>query len=90
MDDKWIYGARAENIRATILEGRPNGMPSFRNKMTNDQAWQIVAYVRSMSGQVPMTVRAGRNDDIQAKSSESLKPQESILKEQPPTSRGPR
>ena len=29
MDDRWIYGSRPENIYATILEGRPNGMPSF-------------------------------------------------------------
>ena len=75
MDEKWIYGGEPQNIRATILQGRPNGMPSFRNKMTDSQAWQIAAYVRSMSGQVPMTVRPGRNDDIQAKPAEPLQDQ---------------
>src|ERR1051326_1364288 len=29
MDAKWIYGSEPENIYATIVEGRPNGMPSF-------------------------------------------------------------
>jgi mono/diheme cytochrome c family protein len=27
MDDKWLYGSEPENIVASILEGRPNGMP---------------------------------------------------------------
>jgi cytochrome c oxidase cbb3-type subunit 3 len=30
MDAKWIYGSAPENIFTTIIEGRPNGMPSFR------------------------------------------------------------
>ena len=30
MDNIWIYGNSIENIAATIREGRPNGMPSFR------------------------------------------------------------
>jgi cytochrome c oxidase cbb3-type subunit III len=29
MDDQWIYGSDPANIFATIVEGRPNGMPSF-------------------------------------------------------------
>src|SRR5436305_1453498 len=33
MDDEWIYGSRPANIFETIVEGRPNGMPSFRNKI---------------------------------------------------------
>ena len=50
MDDEWVYGSRPENIFETIAEGRPNGMPSFGGKINPDQIWQIVAYVRSMSG----------------------------------------
>jgi cytochrome c oxidase cbb3-type subunit III len=89
MDEKWIYGSKPENIRATLLQGRPNGMPAFRQKMTDSQAWQITAYVRSMSGQVPMTVRAGRNDDLQAKPSEALEEQQPVQKVEPVTSLGP-
>ena len=50
MDDKWIYGSSMENIASTTREGRPNGMPSFRSMVTDDQVWQLAAYVRSLSG----------------------------------------
>src|SRR4051812_40845330 len=33
MDSDWIYGSEPENIFATIAEGRPNGMPSFRERL---------------------------------------------------------
>jgi cytochrome c oxidase cbb3-type subunit 3 len=62
MDDQWIYGSRADDIFATIMEGRPNGMPSFRGRIPEEQAWQIVAYVRSMSGLVASGVAPNRSD----------------------------
>jgi cytochrome c oxidase cbb3-type subunit 3 len=64
MDDRWIYGSDAANIFATIVEGRPNGMPSFRGKIPNQQVWQIVAYVRSLSGQTPKGARPQRDDHL--------------------------
>jgi cytochrome c oxidase cbb3-type subunit 3 len=70
MDAEWIYGSQPENIFETIVEGRPNGMPSFRGKLGNDQVWQLVAYVRSMSGLLPKDVASGRNDDMQVRSQE--------------------
>ena len=78
MDDKWIYGSKPENIYATILEGRPNGMPSFRGKISDQQTWQIVAYVRSLSGQLSKDVSGGRDDGMNYKPSE-----QSTKKEQP-------
>ena len=63
MDDNWIYGSAHRQHRRTIREGRPNGMPSFRGKMPDDQVWQIAAYVRSMSGNSPADAAPGRNDD---------------------------
>lgn len=74
MDDRWIYGAEPRDIYATIVEGRPNGMPAFRNRIPDQQVWQIVAYVRSMSGLVPAYARSSRNDDLAAKPPESLVP----------------
>lgn len=71
MDAKWIYGGQPEQIFATIVEGRPNGMPSFQGKLPDYQIWQLVAYVRSMSGQVPFDAAPGRNDDMKAKPSEN-------------------
>ena len=56
MDDEWIYGGRLEQIRQTVVEGRPNGMPAWGGKIPDDQLWQIAAYVRSMS--LPATLAA--------------------------------
>lgn len=70
MDAQWIYGETPENIYATITEGRPNGMPSFRHKIPDNQVWQLAAYVRSMSGQLRKDVEPGRNDDMNSRRSE--------------------
>jgi cytochrome c oxidase cbb3-type subunit 3 len=72
MDDEWIYGFDAANIFGTIVEGRPNGMPSFRGKITDDQIWQIVAYVESMSGHSPLDSLPGRSDHMSARPPENL------------------
>jgi cytochrome c oxidase cbb3-type subunit III len=66
MDAEWIYGYMPANIYSTILEGRPNGMPSFRNKIPDYQVWQLVAYVQSLSGQTPIDAASGRSDHMQA------------------------
>jgi cytochrome c oxidase cbb3-type subunit 3 len=70
MDEKWIYGDKPENIYSTIVEGRPNGMPSFRQKIPDNQLQEIVAYVRSMSGQLRKDVAPTRNDSMNAHRSE--------------------
>ncbi len=64
MDARWIYGSDPAQIFSTIVQGRPNGMPSFRNKLTDDQVWKLAAYVRSMSRQVQKDVAPGRSDDM--------------------------
>jgi cytochrome c oxidase cbb3-type subunit 3 len=64
MDDKWIYGSRPANIFETIVEGRPNGMPSFRNKIPDAQVWELVAYIQSMSGLETIDVLPGRSDHM--------------------------
>jgi cytochrome c oxidase cbb3-type subunit 3 len=76
MDDKWIYGSDLENIFATIVQGRPNGMPSFRNVIPEQQVWQIAAYVRSMSGQAPKAASPSRSDRINSKPAEQSMPKE--------------
>jgi cytochrome c oxidase cbb3-type subunit III len=74
MDDEWIYGSSPENIVTTIVEGRPNGMPSFRGRIPNQQLWQLAAYVRSMSGLQPKAPSPGRNDHMQYKVDEQRTP----------------
>jgi cytochrome c oxidase cbb3-type subunit 3 len=66
MDHRWIYGSRPEQIYSTIIEGRPNGMPAFGGRIPDQQVWQIVAYVESLSGNVSKAAAPGRNDDINA------------------------
>jgi len=83
MDADWIYGDQPENIFASIVEGRPNGMPSFRGKVPQFQVWQLVAYVRSMSGQIPKDVSPGRGDNMMAKQPESSSPTEHPSRERP-------
>jgi cytochrome c oxidase cbb3-type subunit 3 len=63
MDDKWRYGGRIDQIVASIAEGRPNGMPAWRGKLTEQQMWQIAAYVRTLSGQVPKDAISARADE---------------------------
>jgi cytochrome c oxidase cbb3-type subunit 3 len=70
MDERWIYGGAPGNIYSTIVEGRPNGMPSFGGKIPPQQVWQIVAYVQSMSGQVRKDAAPSRSDHLFMKKSE--------------------
>ena len=79
MDGKWIYGSASANIVATILEGRPNGMPSFRGRIDDHQAWQIAAYVRSLAGLLRKDVEPGRRDHL------DKKPSPQSTKNPPPT-----
>ena len=71
IDDVWIYGSSPENIYATIVQGRPNGMPSFGGHIPDEQVWQLAAYVRSMSGLVPVDAAPSRDDALQSAPSEN-------------------
>jgi cytochrome c oxidase cbb3-type subunit 3 len=74
MDEKWIYGGAIENVVATIREGRPNGMPSFRGRIPDDQIWEIAAYVRSMGRAVPFDAAPSRNDSLHPRPAENRQP----------------
>lgn len=72
LDDRWIYGSEPAQIYQTIVEGRPNGMPSFRGKLTEQQVWQLTAYVRAMGRLEPAVLRPARDDHLQARPPLSL------------------
>jgi cytochrome c oxidase cbb3-type subunit III len=74
MDDRWIYGSQPINVFASIVEGRPNGMPSWRNKIPDAQVWQLVAYVQSLSGQAPQTAMPSRSDHMRSGPPENNRP----------------
>jgi cytochrome c oxidase cbb3-type subunit III len=67
MDDRWIYGSAPENIFHTIVEGRPNGMPAYRARLTDDQVWKITAFVQSLGGLPDQSALPGRPDHLRAK-----------------------
>ncbi len=48
-DRNWIYGGEPGQIYLSILQGRPNGMPSFANALPSDSIWKLVAYVTTLS-----------------------------------------
>jgi cytochrome c oxidase cbb3-type subunit 3 len=66
MDEKWRYGSAPDQIYLTIMQGRPNGMPAFRGKLNENQAWELVAYVRSLSGLTDHNAAPGRDDHMKA------------------------
>jgi cytochrome c oxidase cbb3-type subunit 3 len=76
MDSEWIYGSSLEQIHSTIVQGRPNGMPSFAQKIPDYQVWEIAAYVRSMSGQLPSDVAPSRSDQMPMVIPEQSRPKE--------------
>ena len=76
MDSTWIYGSQPQNIYETIVEGRPNGMPSFGGRIPAQQVWEIVAYVRSLSGLVPQDVQSARSDHMMGTPPQTLQKKE--------------
>jgi cytochrome c oxidase cbb3-type subunit 3 len=83
MDAKWIYGSSIESIHASIRDGRPNGMPSFRNYVPDDQIWELAAFVHSLSGNAPKAAAPGRNDDMMPRPSENRLPDAATLGKSP-------
>ena len=83
MDSEWRYGGRMEDIVATILGGRPNGMPSFRGKITEQQAWQLAAYVRSLSAQPRQDVLGARPDKMSTTEPATISEREKVIDETP-------
>ena len=74
MDDEWRYGGRIDQIATTIAEGRPNGMPSWRGKLTEDQIWDLAAYVRSLSGLPSKDAVSSRSESMSAGTPQTLTP----------------
>lgn len=50
-DEDWIYGGSPANIYASIVQGRPNGMPAFGPGLQGEAVWKLAAYVQSFGGE---------------------------------------
>jgi len=83
MDDSWLYGHEPEQVFSTIVEGRPNGMPTFGGRIPAYQIWWLVAYFRSMSGLISGGASPSRGDQMKSGkpegSREQAKPENSSL-----------
>ena len=75
MDDEWIYGSEPQQIFSSIADGRPNGMPAWKYKLSDQQIWELVSYVRSLSSLNPKGTRGGRDDHMMRKTPEASTPQ---------------
>jgi cytochrome c oxidase cbb3-type subunit 3 len=47
-DVDWLYGDRDAQLFSSIAEGRAHGMPSWQPRMTADQIWKLVTYIKSL------------------------------------------
>jgi len=67
MADVWRYGKEPGNVYTSIVEGRPNGMPSWRGKLTEYEVWQLVTYVEALRGDRGIAATPGpREEHMQA------------------------
>jgi cytochrome c oxidase cbb3-type subunit 3 len=74
IDDRWTYGGDPASLFTSIVAGRPNGMPSFGGKIPEQQVWELVAYVQSLSADLRKDVRPGRADHMHGRRSEQFGP----------------
>jgi cytochrome c oxidase cbb3-type subunit 3 len=47
-DVDWLYGDSEAQLFSSIAEGRAHGMPSWQPRMTPDQIWKLVTYIKSL------------------------------------------
>ena len=48
-DGRWHFGGSPGEVFESIYQGRPDGMPAWGGRISNDQIWMLTAYVRSLS-----------------------------------------
>jgi cytochrome c oxidase cbb3-type subunit 3 len=75
-DSVWLYGSEPDQIFATIVEGRPGGMPSFGSLLRADDVRKLVAFVRSMARLTPPDTWPARPDDMSEANPQRREPEE--------------
>jgi len=48
-DNRWHFGGSAGEVFQSIYEGRPDGMPSWGGRISDEEIWRLVTYVRTLS-----------------------------------------
>ncbi|CDM60647.1 cb-type cytochrome c oxidase subunit III (plasmid) [Rhizobium favelukesii] len=83
LDGWWLYGPEMVSIVASIRDGRPHGMPAFRDRMTIEQIWQLAGYVQTIGAYSAKVAATGRNDDHQTRPAENRAPAKMLFNEGP-------
>jgi cytochrome c oxidase cbb3-type subunit III len=83
LDGWWLYGPEMISITASIRDGRPHGMPAFKDKMTSEQIWQLAGYIQTIGAYSAKTAATGRNDDKQTRPAENRAPASILFDEGP-------
>ncbi|MDB5548429.1 MAG: uncharacterized protein JWP21_1876 [Tardiphaga sp.] len=93
LDGWWLYGPEMVSVAASIRDGRPHGMPAFRDKMTAEQIWQLAGYIRTIGAYSATLAAPSRNDDKTARPAENRAPAAILFNEgaaNPNPDQGPR
>jgi len=48
-DSRWHFGGTPGDVFQSIYEGRPEGMPAWGGRISDDEIWRLVAYVRTLA-----------------------------------------
>jgi cytochrome c oxidase cbb3-type subunit 3 len=83
LDGWWLYGPEMVSIFASIRDGRPNGMPAFKDKMTTEQIWQLAGYVQTIGAYSAKTAAPSRNDEKQVRPAENRAPAQAAFDQGP-------
>jgi cytochrome c oxidase cbb3-type subunit 3 len=79
----WLYGPEMVSIVSSIRDGRPHGMPSFREKMTTEQIWQLAGYVQTIGAYKAKIAAPSRDDAKFTRPAENRAPAEGVFQEGP-------
>jgi len=83
LDGWWLYGPSMVSIVASIRDGRPHGMPAFKDEMTIDEIWQLAGYVKSVGAYSTSSKAPSRNDDKTDRPAENRAPAAILFNEGP-------
>lgn len=48
-DGRWHFGGSPGAVFESIYQGRPDGMPAWGGRISNDQIWMLTTYLRSLA-----------------------------------------
>lgn len=67
-DRYWRYGGTPAQIYSSIANGRPMGMPTWRDRLPAAEIWNLVSYIQSQGGATPAAdYQAGEQGDLAAR-----------------------